>query len=265
MKIYISADIEGAAGITHWDEADKTHETYQEFREQMTAEAVAACEGAIAAGAGEILIKDAHGSGRNIIAKHLPDCARLIRGWSGHPFCMVQEIDASFDAAMFIGYHSKAGAEGNPLAHTLTLDVSHIELNGKRMSEFVMHSYAAALVGVPVVFISGDKGICADARAFNRKIGTVATSEGKGRSTISIPPLLAANRIREGVTAALSGNVAACKVKLPKQFKLDVAYATPTEAYRNAWYPGAKHVGRRTVRYESRDYFEVLRALRFIA
>src|SRR5262245_14907585 len=250
MKVYISADIEGVAGITHWDEADKSHDTYPEFREEMTNEVVAACEGAVAAGAREILIKDAHGSGRNIIAARLPDCARLIRGWSGHPFCMVQEIDRSFDAAMFIGYHSKAGAEGNPLAHTLTLDVSHIELNGKRMSEFVMHSYAAALVGVPVVFLSGDKGICADARAFNKGFGTVVTSEGKGRSTISIPPLLAASRICEGVTAALSGNLAACKVKLPKQFRLDVAYATPTEAYRNSWYPGAKHAGRRTVRLQ---------------
>ena len=64
---------------------------------------VAACEGAIAAGASEILIKDAHGSGRNIIAARLPDCARLIRGWSGHPLCMVQELDESFDALMFAG------------------------------------------------------------------------------------------------------------------------------------------------------------------
>ena len=265
MKVYISADIEGIAGITHWDEATKSHDTYPEFREEMTNEVVAACEGAITAGAREILIKDAHDSGRNIIAKHLPDCARLIRGWSGHPFCMVQEIDRSFDAAMFIGYHSKAGAESNPLAHTLTLDVSHIKLNGARMSEFVMHSYAAALVEVPVVFISGDKGICADARAFNRKIGTAAVSQGVGPSTISIAPGLAASRIREGVAAALAGNPAACRVMLPKRFTLDVTYANPTDAYRASWYPGAKHVGQRTVRLETRDYFEVLRALRFIA
>jgi len=264
MKVYISADIEGIAGITHWDEATKSHDTYPEFREELTNEVVAACEGAIAAGAREILIKDAHGSGRNIIASRLPDCARLIRGWSGHPFCMVQEIDGSFDAAMFIGYHSKAGAETNPLAHTLSLDVSYIKLNGARMSEFVMHSYAAALVEVPVVFISGDRGICADARTFNRKIGTAAVSQGVGPSTISLAPGLAANRIREGVAAALAGNLAACRVKLPKRFTLDVTYANPTEAYRASWYPGAKHVGQRTVRLETRDYFEVLRALRFI-
>ena len=80
MKVYISVDIEGAAGITHWDEARKTHADYPEFREEMTREAVAACEGAMAAGAREILIKDAHGSGRNILAARLPECARIVRG-----------------------------------------------------------------------------------------------------------------------------------------------------------------------------------------
>ena len=73
MKIYISADIEGIAGISHWDEARKAHATYQEFRAEMTEEVVAACDGAIAAGAKEILIKDAHETGRNIIAGRLPD------------------------------------------------------------------------------------------------------------------------------------------------------------------------------------------------
>ena len=72
--------IEGVAGISNWEEADKTHATYPEFREEMTAEVVAACEGAMAAGASEILIKDAHGTGRNIIAARLPECARLVRG-----------------------------------------------------------------------------------------------------------------------------------------------------------------------------------------
>src|SRR3546814_34479 len=131
MKIYISADIEGVAGITNWNEAEKNHPDYPEFRERMTEEVVAACEGAIAAGATEILIKDAHGSGRNILAERLPACARLVRGWSGHPLAMVQELDESFDAAMFVGYHSKAGTEANPLDHTLTLRVAKLSINGQ--------------------------------------------------------------------------------------------------------------------------------------
>lgn len=77
MKVYISVDIEGCAGITHWDEAEKSHADYPEFREQMTREAVAAIEGAMAAGARDIWVKDAHDSGRNLLAAKLPKACGL--------------------------------------------------------------------------------------------------------------------------------------------------------------------------------------------
>ena len=80
MKIYITADIEGVTGVTHWDETDKTKPDYNEFREQMTAEVVAACEGAMNAGVSEIWIKDAHASGRNLVMEKLPEIVRLVRG-----------------------------------------------------------------------------------------------------------------------------------------------------------------------------------------
>ena len=146
MKVFISVDIEGCAGITHWDEATKTHADYAEFREQMTREAVAAIEGAQIAGATDILVKDAHSSGRNLITSMLPENVRLVRSWAGHPLCMVQELDESFDAVMMIGYHSAAGSEGNSLAHTLSLDASEIRINGNRASEFIIHAYAASRV-----------------------------------------------------------------------------------------------------------------------
>ena len=120
MKVYISADIEGVAGIAHWDEARKNHGDYAEFREQMTREVAAACRGARAAGATEILIKDAHASGRNLLHRQLPAGVRLIRGWSGHPLSMVQELDEGFAAVMMIGYHSPASSGANPLAHTMS-------------------------------------------------------------------------------------------------------------------------------------------------
>lgn len=264
MKIYISADIEGIAGISHWDEARKTHAAYDEFRVEMTQEVVAACEGAISAGAKEIVIKDGHGTGRNIIASHLPDCVQLIRGWSGHPLGMVQELDKSFAAVVLVGYHSKAGSEDNPLAHTLTLQIAGLKLNGDLASEFHLHSYAAALYDVPVVFISGDKGICREAGKLNGSIHTVPVSEGRGSSTISIPPAVAKHRIREGVAAALRRDLSTCRVPLPTNFVLEVTFSNPTDAYRKAWYPGAHQSGPQTVCFESKDYFEVLRAIRFI-
>ncbi len=264
MKVFISVDIEGIAGIAHWDEATKTHAAYPEFREQMTREAIAACNGAIAAGATEILLKDAHDSGRNIITTNLPECVRIIRGWSGHPFSMVQELDSSFAAVMLIGYHSKAGAEGNPLAHTMTGQVDRITLNGAAMAEFHLHSYAAALHGVPVVLVSGDKGLSEDVKALNPNIGTVVTTEGIGRSSISIAPQKAVRLIEAAATEALRGDYAACRLTLPSAFTLDVTFNNPTDAYGASWYPGARHIGNRTVRFESSDYFEVLRAIKFI-
>lgn len=264
MKVYISADIEGVTGITDWNEAEKNHPDYPEFRERMTAEVVAACEGAIAAGASEILIKDAHASGRNILADRLPECARLVRAWSGHPLAMVQELDASFDAVLLIGYHAKAGTESNPLAHTITLKVAQLSINGTVASEALIHSWAAALHGVPVVFLSGDMGICDDAKTFNPGITTVAVSQGFGPSTVSLAPKRAQRLIREGVTAALEGDREACRLRLPERFVLEVRYGNPVQAYKSSWYPGACHVGNQTVRIEATEYFEVLRALRFI-
>ena len=264
MKIYISADIEGTTGITDWEEATKTHATYMEFRERMTDEVVAACEGAIEAGAKEILINDAHDSGRNIIAAQLPECARLIRGWSGHPFSMVQDIDESFDALLFVGYHSKAGTDANPLAHTLLLKIAHLKINGEIASEFQIHSYTAALVGVPGVFLSGDAGICADAQRINPGIVTVPVSRGIGRSTVSIAPRLAVKEIREGVVRALKGDRAKCSLTLPKHFTLEITYTNPVDAYRGSWYPGAKLAAPQTVRFEADDYFEIIRAIRFM-
>lgn len=264
MKVYISSDIEGTAGITHWDEAEKPHADYKEFRQLMTGEVMAAIEGAMEAGATEILLKDAHDSGRNILTEDLPDCVRIVRGWSGHPFSMVQEIDASFDAVIFTGYHSRAGSEGNPLAHTMNLNIGELRLNGVPASEFHLHATMAGYYNVPAVFLSGDVGICADAERLNPGIETVATLEGIGRSTISIAPALARRRIKAGVMRALSGNRAACILKPAAETVMEVFFANPVSAYKGSFYPGASHSGNRTVTFTHKDFFEIMRAQKFI-
>jgi D-amino peptidase len=265
VKVYISADIEGVAGITHWDEARKSHAAYPDFREAMTREVIAACEGAIAAGATDILIKDAHGTGRNVIAEHLPSCARLIRGWSGHPLMMLQELDASFAAVCLVGWHAGAGWETNPLAHTLTGTVAEMRLNGAPTSEFRLAAYSAASVGVPVVFVSGDDGLIADVATVNARIHGLAVSRGVGDSTISLAPAKARADIRAGVEKALGDDRKAMLAPLAPHWVLEVVYANPTEAYKMAQYPGARHIGKRTVRLETDGFLDVMRALLFIA
>ena len=160
MKIYISADIEGIAGIVNWDEATRWKPDYSPFCEELMKEVKAACEGANDAGAQEIWIKDAHGVGRNLNFGGLPINTKLIRAFSGHPFCMMQELNNSFDAVLMIGYHSYASSDGNPLSHTLETELSYLKINGELASYFLIKSCTASLVGVPVVFVSGVKGLC---------------------------------------------------------------------------------------------------------
>ncbi|WP_415931564.1 M55 family metallopeptidase [Zhenpiania hominis] len=145
MKIFISADIEGVATTTLWPETEKGSEDYRLHAQQMTMEVIAACEAASEAGASEIVVRDAHEDGNNLDIWKLPENVTLIRGWSGHPYSMVYGIDPSFDAAIFIGYHSAASSEGNPLSHTESLNPLSVKLNGALASEFLLYSYAAAL------------------------------------------------------------------------------------------------------------------------
>jgi D-amino peptidase len=264
MKVYISVDIEGCAGITHWDEAEKSHRDYPEFREIMTRETLAAIDGAEAAGATEIVVKDAHDTGRNLLTAMLPETVRLIRAWAGHPLCMVQDLDSTYDAVLMVGYHSAAGSEANSLAHTLSTDAAEIRLNGVRASEFLVHALASSMLGVPTVFVSGDQGLMADVEAANPAITRCAVKEGRGQSTLSMTPAAACRVIRDGVTAALAGDRAKALLKVPDKTVVEITYNNPNLAYRHSWYPGASHVGNRTIRFESQDYFEILRMLNYV-
>jgi D-amino peptidase len=264
MKVYISVDIEGCAGITHWDEADKKHADYAEFREIMTREAIAAIDGARAAGATEIWVKDAHDSGRNLITAMLPADVRVIRAWAGHPLCMLQELDKGFAAVLMVGYHAAAGSEENALAHTLSSDASLMTLNGVVQSEMSFNALASSMLGVPTVFVSGDRGLMDEAEVLNPAIGRCAVKEGRGQSTISMTPAASCAAIRAGAEAALKGDISKCLLTLPKHFALEITYNNPVLAYRHSWYPGAKHLGHRTIRFETDGYFEILRMLNYV-
>lgn len=264
MKIFLSADIEGTAGIAHWDEADRSHADYREFRTLMTEEVVAACEGARAAGAEEVVIKDAHDSGRNLVLDLLPDYVRIIRGWSGHPDGMMFGLDADFTAAIYIGYHSKAGTETNPLAHTTTTRVSRLLLNGEVASEFTVNALCAARYRVPSAFLAGDVGICADARQTVPGIITVETLEGVGRAANSLSPARARMLIRQGVEAALSRDLSKLTPSPAERYEAVVEFCNPSDAYRASWYPGAHSHGPRAVAFAATDFFDIQRALRFL-
>lgn len=265
MKIYISADIEGVAGIVDPEEAnpDKPHVAY--FRDQMTREVLAACEGAMEAGATEILVKDAHWNGRNIDARKLPKCARMVRGWTGHPYSMMDQLNSSFDASLFIGYHSKAGRGTNPLAHTLNgRIVEELRINGNSVSEFLLNTFTATLENVPVAFVSGDKALCEEVKHYNENIGSFATFEGIGTGVVSEHPERALDGIRDGVCEKLKVSNLKKQIRpLPESFAVELDYKIVREAYGKSFFPGVELKNEKTLVFHTNEYFEVLRFISF--
>lgn len=261
MKIFISADIEGITGIGHWNETDKAFPNeYSWFQKQMTAEVAAAAESAIDGGATEILIKDAHDSGRNLILDELPEMCNVVRGWAGHPLSMVQEVDHSFDAIMFVGYHSRAGQNTNTLAHTMSsARIARMTLNGQDMSEFYLHGLAASYYGVPSIFVSGDEGLCHEVAEHNPNIQTVATIRGEGNSVISQHPQQSLKMIKSGVTKAMGGDFSKGLLSIPEKLEFSIEFKKHQDAYRASFYPGAYLIDPLTVGYKTEDYFEVMR------
>ncbi len=267
MKLYISADMEGSAGLTVESEYTPGHPDYAFFRAQMSREVAAACRGAVRAGAGDILVRDAHYDARNLDPTDFPECARLLRGHTGDCFPMVSGLQLEhFDACLFTGYHSGVTSPEYPLSHTFSRhSYDDLRLNGTSCSEFRFYAYACAELGVPVAFLSGDAGICAEARRLVPGITTVATHEGRGAATISLQPQRAAALIEEGVAHAVARGFGDCYVELPKHFTLEIRFRDHQDAYARSFYPGARLADSKTVVFES-DRFEDIRvAVHFIA
>lgn len=263
MKLYISADIEGVTGVTHWDETELHHAAHGAAAAQMTREVVAACRGAIAAGATEILIKDGHDSARNIIASELPEEAVLIRGWTNSPESMVAGIDDNFDAAIFIGYHSGADSNGCPLSHTMNLNNNYLKINGDYASEFTINTYTAAHYNVPVVFLSGDATLCEQAKKLVPSIETVAVKYGIGNATFNINENKACRLIEEGVKAGLQ-KINDCKINEPSVYDVEINFKECVKAYRASFYPGVTQVDDKTIRYTAKDAKEMMTTRMFV-
>lgn len=267
MKVFISADIEGVTTSSEWMDTNLGSITYPIHAKQMSLEVLAACEGAILAGATDILVKDAHDGGNNIDLTILPECVKVHRKWSGHPYSMVDTIDTSYDAVMFIGYHSAASQGYNPLSHTMNTKTVYIKINDAIASEFTLHSYAAAYEKVPTMFLSGDEGLCEYSHSMKPNhpaLMTVAVKSGQGSATINNSPSLMVKSIKEKSEAALKQDLKNALIRLPNSFKVEICYKEHQAAYKVSFYPGVRLINDNTVVFENDNYFEILRTLKFI-
>ncbi|MFT4105770.1 MAG: M55 family metallopeptidase [Lacrimispora sp.] len=263
MKVYISVDLEGVSGATSWNSTNLGDIEHGPIAREMTLEAVAACKGAIKAGATEIYVKDSHDSGRNMDLSLFPKEVKVIFGWGPSPASMVCGLDSTFDALMFVGYHAPAGSNGNPLAHTMNRRNNTVKFNGKIASEFLMHAYYAQSLGVPSVFISGDKALCGHVHEYDPNITAVAVKEGLGNATINLAPEMAQEKICEGAYHALM-NKDKCHLDVPGPIELEINFKDHFDALRASFYPGVKMLNDYTVSYMAEDMNELMVAKMFV-
>jgi D-amino peptidase len=265
MRVYISVDMEGVAGVVHEDQTDPVDPRYagdyNRFRRLMTAEANAAIEGAVAAGARTVLVNDSHWLMRNLLPEELHPAAELL---SGGPKLrsMVEGVEAGFDAALFVGYHARAGAQHAIIDHTYTSRVYEARLNGQPVGELAINAAMAGTYGVPVAMVSGDQAVAAEARALlGESVETVIVKHAVGRfSARSVSPVEACRRIREGAAAALGRKHRPLVLERPVRLAVDFQLTQMADMAELV--PGSTRTGGRTVEYVHDDYREVFRAWR---
>jgi D-amino peptidase len=242
VKVFISVDMEGASTMTDPEDVLPHGADYQRGRVFMTGDANAAILGAFEGGADEVLVNDSHWIMRNLLIEQLDSRARVIKGFH-KPMCMVQGLDQSFDAAVFVGYHSCSGTESGILNHTLLgKEVHNMFLNGEPIGETRLNALLAGHFGVPVVFVAGDDMVCREAQGvLGSDLVTFAVKDGIDMFTGNcLHPEVAQRGIREGVARALSGlnGREPYRMEMPLEFGFE--FSTTTIAETCEWIPGVR-------------------------
>jgi D-amino peptidase len=209
MRIYVSVDMEGLAGVAHprqvafGDGVDRVD--YDRSRALMAGEANAAVEAALLAGAREVVVNDSHWQMRNLRAEDLVDGARLVIG--DKPFSMTQGVGegTAFDAAIFIGYHAGAGNETGVIAHTYSsATIMAVRVGGIDHNEAALNAIRLGHHGTPVVLVAGDDALAGEVEALLPWAERVIVKRGIGYSAAnSLSPTRARAAILEGVQRAL--------------------------------------------------------------
>jgi D-amino peptidase len=262
LKVFISVDMEGISGVVSWDDVTVGGTDYGLFRKLMTQETNAAIEGALAAGATDIVVRDGHDTGRNILPDLLRPEARLLRDWSYGPLSMMEGIDKTFDAVVFIGYHARASTPNAVLKHTMSTKLLDVIINGRKMPEAGINGLMAGYFGVPVVLVSGDQAIAAQAKELFGDIETVIVKEAIATAALNLHPARAQELIKQKTTAALKRLRDFKPYKLAPPYTLEVAFADEAGAQKASWIPGAVRKDEHTVAFTANDVMDLMKLFR---
>lgn len=265
MKIYISADMEGVVGAVTAEQLSPTGFEYQRFREFMTQEVNAAIEGAIEAGATEIVVSDSHGNAQNLLIEKLPKNTLLVRGFP-RPLVMMQGIDASFDGVIFLGYHSSTTNPQGVRAHTMSsARLADVRLNNTSMSEGGFNAAIAGHFNVPVIMVSGDDAAVKEVTELLGDVeGAVVKWNYGFHSAISMMPEAAYDLIREKAKKAV-GRIKAFKpYKLKTPVQLDVRFKNYRPSELLSYLSIVERTDAHSIRFVGKDMIEVSKFMEFI-
>lgn len=265
-KIFISVDMEGIAGVVQPAQLGPDGFEYQRAREWMTGEVNAAIEGARSAGPAEIIVCDSHGNGQSLLIDKVPEDVRIVRGFP-RPLEMMQGVDESFAAAVFIGYHASEWTANAVRSHTISsARLLGVRLNGMEVSEGIYNAAVAGHFGVPVAFISGDRLAVTQLQKIVPGVEGAIVKEPYGyHSALTVTPGRSQALIRDGVARAIAkvGSLQPYRVRAP--IDLEVGFKLTIDAERASFVPGLSRPDAHTVKGTFPDIIQITKLLQVIA
>lgn len=263
LKVFVSVDMEGISGIVDGSMTGRDQPDYQKGRALMVGDVNAAIEGVLALGEAEIVVSDGHGSMTNIEPEELNRAAALVRG-TPKPLSQMAGIDGSFDAAIFIGYHSMKGTLHGVLSHTFSgRAIESLRINGMEVGETAMNAAIAGYYGVPLVFVSGDLAVTGEAKVLNPEIEVVAVKEAVSRTAAKcLNPTSARELIKENVTKALEKRSTIEPFSFEPPIEVLVRFTNAGMADAVGFMPSAERVDGKTIRFVLDDYLKAFGAFR---
>ncbi len=268
LKVYISADMEGITGVASVDQLGPANFEYQQARQWMTADVLAAIEGARAAGATEFVVSDSHGNGESLLIDKFPTDIpiSIVRSFP-RPLGMMEGIDSTFAAVMFVGYHASTSSTTGVRAHTISSALlTRIALNNVSMSEAGINAAIAAQYGVPVVMITGDDQIVAESKQrFGGALEGVAVKRAIGfHSTATLTPDAGQKLIRAAAKTALEHRAQMKPYRVTTPITLDISMKNYRPVELLSYLPNTQRIDSHTIRFIGKDMTEVSKFIEFL-
>lgn len=266
MKILIAADMEGVTGVVHWNQVMPSHPEYARFCSLMTADVNAAIRGAFAGGATGVSVTDGHNNSRNILIEELDPRAALNSG-TPMPLSMVHGVDQGVDGVMYVGYHARIGAKDAILDHTWSDErVCNLWINGRLFGEAALNGAVCGHFNVPVIMVSGDQTVCAEAQDVFGDVETAVVKKAVGRMAAECYPPAVTEKLIEGAAEnavkRLFAKQTPAPFKVEAPIKMALEFVQSEMADKAMIMPGAQRLQERKVQYIADDMVAIYYAFR---